>query len=811
MNKKVSSKISEPSNKEGSNRTSNQKKSKRTLDFVKENTEKLQNFATKVDNDYISTIFQPQPEENLYKCLVCKNVNVQYKNLKRHVTESITHSNKVKEDSLEKHKKLLEKISSAKKQSKFSKAERDEQKKNYLEYLGCCFKAKLSFRQISLISKYIKDMYNENKLNFFNMFSFKEGEISKAANTWGDYLIEELKKDLTQSKYSLCVDNSTVGTKSICALEVRYLKKINENEKIRTKIQNRIIGIKYLEESSTGKTIYQIVQDKLLSLSDEIKNNLIGTVHDQGSNLTGPHIGLIKHLKNDLQQEFFDLNDPCHGIHLAVEKALESLPSEPMKFINKIHSYFRSPQRISFLSKIQQGEDLTQLSLCHYVDTRWLSLGLSLNRLIQIWPSLKLYVDKAKPPRLKKKDKEYLNEKLIDPIFYLKVLFLSQVLNKTNSVNVIFQTKTLEVHQLKIQIHSFIREIAELFLSEMIIPDDISKFKTVEWKEKSSFLNETDFIENLKVELSPKLSEILESSEEDRKEFIKFCQNFLETLLDWLIEYLPIDDVIVNALTFVSLPVNTQQLRKNILCFNQYFQLHSLELEESLKLEINDLVKLNIDWMRQIAEDSALRLWDLIETTYNKMDSQNKTVTKRFPLLSKIFNTAHAIATSSATIEQTFSLMKILKNDLRNRLSEKTLQSLLLFCQEYNDKAKIFVADRLIEIFDGCPNINQNEEQKNDSDKAQKDLVRTASNVTEISESTTKKLKLNSESQNVEQEPIFLNFSKGEENEENNDRESENSLLSEMNKIFENNDNEAEDQLHETDQTVEDSDDNLFV
>jgi len=155
--------------------------------------------------------------------------------------------------------------------------------------------------------------------------------------------------------------------------------------------------------------------------------------------------------------------------------------------------------------------------------------------------------------------------------------------------------------------------------------------------------------------------------------------------------------------------------------------------------------------------------------------------------------------------------MKILKNDLRNRLSEKTLQSLLLFCQEYNDKAKIFVADRLIEIFDGCPNINQNEEQKNDSDKAQKDLVRTASNVTEISESTTKKLKLNSESQNVEQEPIFLNFSKGEENEENNDRESENSLLSEMNKIFENNDNEAEDQLHETDQTVEDSDDNLFV
>ena len=97
-------------------------------------------------------------------------------------------------------------------------------------------------------------------------------------------------------------------------------RRVHENEKIKAIIQNGIIETKCLTE----KPIYQIVQDKLLSLS-EIKNNFIGIVHGQGSNLTGPQVGLIKHLNNDLQQEFFCLNDPCHGIHLTVEKALESL------------------------------------------------------------------------------------------------------------------------------------------------------------------------------------------------------------------------------------------------------------------------------------------------------------------------------------------------------------------------------------------------------------------------------------------------------------------------------------------------------
>ena len=471
----------------------------------------------------------------------------------------------------------------------------------------------------------------------------------------------------------------------------------------------------------------------------------LATVHDHGSNLTGNQKGLIIHLQDEFNGRYlFDLNDPCHAIHLAVEKSLEVLPQDTMKFINKIHAHFRSPQRISFLSKIQQNENLAQLSICHYVETRWLSLGLSLNRLIQIWPSLKLYMEKTNPPKIKKKDREFLVDNLTDQVFQLKILFLSLILKKTNAINVIFQTQALEVHKLRNLTYSCLKEIAELFLNEMAIPDDISKFKTISWEENSCLLAETAFIESLKIDLSPKFSQILEKPLEIRSEFVEFCQSFLKSLLKWLIYYLPIDNAIVDALNFVSLPLNTQQMKRKIVIFNQEFKIFSEDLEDDLKLEVNELMKLNIDWARQIAQDSALRLWDLIESTYNNEDSQ-KAIIKKFPLLSKIFHHAH------------------------------------LFCQEYKEKTKIIVTERLIELFDGLkklPNNGQIEEQKSclEIQPENSEVERNAQNVDEADKSTDfkKKIKLN-DSLLPKQESIHIIL---------NDQESEYSTNSEVEDAF---------------------------
>ena len=45
---------------------------------------------------------------------------------------------------------------------------------------------------------------------------------------------------------------------------------------IKTKIENKILGIKYLQGSSDAETQLQIVNEKLFNLGENVKKNLIG-------------------------------------------------------------------------------------------------------------------------------------------------------------------------------------------------------------------------------------------------------------------------------------------------------------------------------------------------------------------------------------------------------------------------------------------------------------------------------------------------------------------------------------------------------
>lgn len=94
-------------------------------------------------------------------------------------------------------------------------------------------------------------------------------------------------------------------------------------------------------------------------------------------------------LKKEYSNKFFmDLKDPCHSLNLALIHSLNSIPDELMNFIDGIHNHFVSPQRVSYLHNIQSEREFPMLSPKHYVKTRWLSLGESLQRLLIIWDSL---------------------------------------------------------------------------------------------------------------------------------------------------------------------------------------------------------------------------------------------------------------------------------------------------------------------------------------------------------------------------------------------------------------------------------------
>ena len=68
------------------------------------------------------------------------------------------------------------------------------------------------------------------------------------------------------------------------------------------------------------------------------------------------------------------------------------LPRNLLNFVGKLHKHFKSPQRKALLRRIQKENNENQLILKPYIKTRWLSLGDSLERIIEIWGSLVNYM-----------------------------------------------------------------------------------------------------------------------------------------------------------------------------------------------------------------------------------------------------------------------------------------------------------------------------------------------------------------------------------------------------------------------------------
>ena len=71
--------------------------------------------------------------------------------------------------------------------------------------------------------------------------------------------------------------------------------------------------------------------------------------------------------------------------------------------------------------------------------------------------------------------------------------------------------------------------------------------------------------------------------------------------------------------------------------------------------------------------------------------------------LSKIFEIAHALPTSSAPVEQTFSCLKLIISDLRSRLNEETAQALIMINEEFRN-GDFTISEEMLELFEETKN-----------------------------------------------------------------------------------------------------------
>jgi len=621
---------------------------------------------------------------------------------------------------LDKLEKLILAVTTKKKKvdqrSKLSKEEQEhEGSKKYLEFIAFALSQKLSFLQISRLGRFLKEMLNRKDgvgLNFFQWHNFDRDMISKiAVDCFRPYLIDELKENLKEKKFSFSIDASTVAGENLCALKVRFLEKelLDEENELRTRIRNQVIGIQKLGQSSNAPTFLEIAKEKIFLDDPQIKQNLIGITTDRASTLTGEESGLIALLKKEVSQNIFVLPDPCHSLSLIIKHSLKLLPDNVRSFISNIHNYFTSPQRREKLKAVQKENSHKILMPLNYVKTRWLSLGNSLSRLIEIWPSLQIYMNtysgekgvrcsqviNSKPEEdveIAQLNYKEISTLLNDESFYVKIAFLSLIINRINHYNIVFQNQGLDIAQLKYQIYECFAMILEL----VIIPSkldlqDLKKYFTINWPNLENheiwFLDSEDLVKKLQKEHSQELSKLRNLTSAQQEAFTKTFQIFIAKILDLMIFYLPLEGSIIDSFDFIHALSDFSELSSKALHFNNYFNIVDDSQIGDLKKEIVKLTSRRRSKYEQGTSD-ILHIWDRIE--------QDNSENFKFTLLPKLVNAAQSLPTSSSDVEQTFSGVKLIKTLLRNRLSVDKVEAILLILQSYGGKQKIVINEKLL-------------------------------------------------------------------------------------------------------------------
>ena len=673
-------------------------------------------------NEFMKKFIIPTDStEDQFNCKICPNKPLlQRKNVYSHITDSLKHKDAVSSRDQEEHNNLIKLLLKKRENNIESRGKErvdyKERVKSYLKFLAFCFKQRMSFEQISSVGLHIKmqseKIEDEKKVKnedpkkedekdqkaLFTLFSFDSEEIGKVARLLGDYILKELKEDLKSRPFSLIIDNVTVCRENICGIKVRYLKSYKDSSGFtRTRIENRMLGLKYLEESSTAATHLNIVKEKLFSLDSNIIKNLVGYAHDAAATLSGESAGLGVLLNEERNKFIFDLIDPCHILSLSLKKSIDVLDNETTDFIQDINDHFRYPQRLATLQKIEKENDFPALAPVEYVESRWLSLGSSLTRLLKIWDTILLYMQtKPNVKSVKKINYDEFIELMESKRFKCQITFLASFIERRlNKISLTFQNQELEIQNLKKEILQCINDISRLFISPEFITDNISemnaKFSGDINTIKPFLLSKNLFFKNIITDIDSNLNDLKTLSHEDQIDFTEIMQKFLAKLLYSLLSSLPQNSVI-ETLDFVDINLPHDTFKERILTFNKTFHIVPIIQTPELIDEINNLYSQNLFWQRNTAKDSSLYLWDLVNNSASQ--NENKTI---YPMLSSIFRVAHSLPTSSACIEQSFSYLKLFKNQQRNSLNEKTLESLMLLKERSEDD--ILISDQLVEMY----------------------------------------------------------------------------------------------------------------
>lgn len=215
--------------------------------------------------------------------------------------------------------------------------------------------------------------------------------------------------------YSLATDGSTdYGDSKLYPIVVKYY------DKSVGRILTVLLCMPECTEASTGENIFKLIDSVLIKRNIPFEN-CMSFAADNANVMQGMNQGVAGFLFRKCPSIYI-MKCPCHLIHLAAEKAAAQLPMHVEDTIVDIYYYLdKSSKRKQELRQFQTLCGVEIRKILKHVSTRWLSLGICIERLLQQWPALLEYF-KTEQSKLKKKEKNGLRTSSTSNVKALSVI-----------------------------------------------------------------------------------------------------------------------------------------------------------------------------------------------------------------------------------------------------------------------------------------------------------------------------------------------------------------------------------------------------
>ena len=542
----------------------------------------------------------------------------------------------------------------------------------------------ISINTIDHLTLLLKDIFPDSAIAA--KLSLKRTKATRILHDISQVAQEQLHRVMRDNKFSIIIDETTdISTCKSCAVVVKLFNKVSG--KIETKFLDLLPVYDTINmpstshdeaTGSTGEHLFQLLTSYFNKHAIPLEN-LIGFAADGASNIMGVHNSLCSRLRV-VAPGVTILKCTCHSLHLCASQAAKTLPRMCEDLIRNIYTYFsHSAKRVNEFKEFQSFCEVKPHKLLHAAQTRWLSLEMAVNRVVEQWQPLKLYFSqKHLEDRLSVSSTIY--ESLNDPSVLLYFHFLSFILPKFTKVNLIFQKAEPTIHRLYDTCMTLIKDILRCYMKQEII-SCTSDITLIDPSDEKHFLP----LEN--IYLGVDVHRLLQSPEHrGNTDMIRHvrnrCRMFLITACLELKKRLPFGSKLLEMCSRFSVGkcVNLNILSSTPSVLDLVTELP--RVYQGNKQELDD------EWrsLPNLDVPENVKCQNNPEVYFKwLLDLKNEEGTPSFNLLPLFALNILALPTSNADAERIFSKVGLNKTKIRNKLSLPTQAALVIISEKSNE------------------------------------------------------------------------------------------------------------------------------